>query len=310
MSAPASAEGSTKALRIRLEGGLGNQLFQYAAARSGAARLGCPLEVAVIGAPAAPNETPRDFALDWLVPRGALVAGDGPGRLARRLMRAFPRAVPKGSFVEAGFAYDPRILDIAPGTTLMGYFQSWRYFDDRADALRTEIARAAPRSAWLEETAQTLSSQGPWTAVHIRRGDYANARNAAFHGLLGPAYYARALEQVREHAPDCAHGPIVVVSDEPAVASAMLTDTLHGRRLTLVEPPPQSHPMESVMLMAQASAIVTANSSFSWWGAWLAGPAATVVSPGTWFRGARHDEGDLRPPSWMTAPSDFMSTHA
>lgn len=303
MTAPASAERSDEALRIRLEGGLGNQLFQYAAARAAAARLGCPLEVAVIGAPATPNETPRDFALDWLVPPVALVAGDGPGRLARRLMRAFPRAVPKGNFVEAGFAYDPRILEIAPGTTLMGYFQSWRYFDDCASELRAEIVQAAPSSAWFDETAASLAALGPWTAVHIRRGDYANARNAAFHGLLGRGYYATALEQVRRHVPE---GPIVIFSDEPTVARAMLTDATGPWELVLVTPPPSSHPMESVMLMGRASAIVSANSSFSWWGAWLAGPAATVVTPAPWFKGAGHDERDLRPPSWLTAPADFL----
>lgn len=291
------------ALRVQLEGGLGNQLFQYAAAHSAAIRLGCSLKVAVAnGRGLISKETKRSFALSWLVPPVEVVGHDGPGRLVRRIARAYPRATPRGLFIECGFSYDRRILNIQPGTTLIGYFQSWRYFSDCEDDLRTQISRAAPRSSWFEETAHSLASIGQWTAVHIRRGDYTLKRNSTFHGLLGPAYYQSAVDEVRRHIPN---GPLVVFSDEPSCASSVLHWLPDD--VIVVRPVELNHPMESVMLMAGASAIITANSSFSWWGAWLAGPHVPVVCPATWFKGARYDEADLRPPSWTTVPSDFIA---
>jgi hypothetical protein len=303
MSAP--ADRTEVAITVRLMGGLGNQLFQYAAARATALRLECPLYVdASNRSKAAQNKDSRNFALEWLVPPGDLVGGSHrmPGRLRRQLIHAVPQATPRGIFIESGFAYDPRLLDVQPGTTLFGYFQSWRYFADFATELRNEIVQAAPRSAWFDDTIDSLSSLGDWTAVHIRRGDYTTARNEAFHGLLGPQYYQRAIEATGECVPD---GPVVVFSDDPQYALTILEDC--RREVIVLHPPDQSHPMESIALMARASAVITANSSFSWWGAWLAGPSVSVVCPSDWFRGASHDEADLRPPPWTMAPSDFVA---
>lgn len=298
-----SVRDRTEPLRIQLAGGLGNQLFQYAAAHAAALRLGCTLEVeVVISDTGAPDQNSRAFALQWLVPNDRVVVGVRPVRLVRRLMRTFPRAVPPGTFVEAGFPYDARILAIRPGTTLIGYFQSWRYFADCADLMRSELLQSAPRSPWFDDTAAELADLGDWTSVHIRRGDYTTARNSAFHGLLGAAYYRAAIVEVSRILP---HGPLVVFSDEPESALSILQDT--SRNVVLVQPPEDAHPMESIRLIAGASAIITANSSFSWWGAWLAGPDTPVVCPSRWFNGAGHDERDLRPSSWSTAPADFTA---
>lgn len=296
-----TARDRSEPLRIQLVGGLGNQLFQYAAARAAALRLGCTLEVEVVMAdPAAPGQTSRAFALQWLVPDDGIVGGVRPVRLIRRLMRTFPRAVLPGTFVEAGFPYDPRILAIRPGTTLIGYFQSWRYFADCADLVRSELLRSAPRSPWFDDTAAQLADLGDWASVHVRRGDYTTARNGAFHGILSAEYYRAAIADVSRHLP---HGPLVVFSDEPESALSILQDT--SRNVVLVQPPEDAHPMESISLMAGASAIITANSSFSWWGAWLAGPDVPVVCPNRWFKGAKYDERDLRPASWLSVPADF-----
>jgi hypothetical protein len=299
-----TARDRAPSLRVQIEGGLGNQLFQYAAAHSAAIRLGCSLTVEVAGAAAfAFRGTPRDLAIEWLLPHGTVIGQSRPRGLVRRILRAYPRAAPRGLFIESGFSYDSRILTIRPGTTLIGYFQSWRYFADCEEAVRTGIHRAAPRSPWFDETARSLDALGDWTAMHVRRGDYTLARNAAFHGLLGPAYYRSAVEQVRRRIP---HGPLVVFSDEPASALSALCEL--SEDVIIVRPTEDAHPMESIMLMSRASAVITANSSFSWWGAWLAGPDVPVVCPAAWFRGARHSEDDLRPPSWTTAPSDFQGS--
>ncbi|MDP2014738.1 MAG: hypothetical protein Q8L05_10990, partial [Actinomycetota bacterium] len=74
----------------------------------------------------------------------------------------------------------------------------------------------------------------------------------------------------------------------------------------LIEPSPHVHAMESIGLISQASAIITANSSFSWWGGWLADPQnSTVVCPRPWLNEGAMDERDLRPPQWLTVDAGF-----
>lgn len=301
MSEP--ADRAAGAVTVRLMGGLGNQLFQYAAGRAAATRLGVDLLVDTgFLAATRGSETHREFALQWLVPSEDVVRSTTTGMLGRvgdRLRRTLHRECSPRVFTEAGYSYDPRILDVAPGSTVIGYFQSWRYFEAIAPALRNDVLAAAPRSSWFTSTLEQLDADGPWTAVHIRRGDYLLARNAAYHGLLSPDYYERALAQID---PAGSHR-LVAFSDDPESVPGVLRERADDA--VIIDPPSQSSPMESLALMSRASAIVTANSSFSWWGAWLAGPQASVACPLPWLHGAGLDEGDLRPPWWQSVGSDF-----
>ena len=292
----------TDGITIRPMGGLGNQLFGYACGNATAARLNCPLYVdigAFTNQPA--GETARSFELGWLIEVGQ-VQESSPvlprSRLLRAARRRLPLLAPPDQFTERSFAYDERIESIRPGTTLNGYFQSWRYFDSIADELRSRIAATAPRSTWFDSQRGDLVEQGPWTAIHVRRGDYALAKNAKYHGLLGPNYYRTALATLRDNGVD---GRVVVFSDDVDAARQLLgVDSTNAH---FVDPPTGTHPVESIRLMAGANAIITANSSFSWWGAWLADPTSTtVIAPDPWFTGAGYDERDLCPPQWVRLP--------
>ena len=296
------AERPTDGITIRPMGGLGNQLFGYACGKATAARLGCPLYADISAfANQPPGETPRTFELGWLVEAG-LVQETTPrpprSRLLRAAQRRLPLLAPPGQFTERSFAYDDRIESIGPGTTLNGYFQSWRYFDSIADELRAGITAAAPRSPWFVSQHADLAEQGPWTAIHVRRGDYTLAKNTEYHGLRGPDYYRTALATLRGKGVD---GTIAVFSDDVDAARELLGDA--AGQAAFIEPPAGTDPMESILLMSGAQAIITANSSFSWWGAWLADPATTtVVAPDPWFTGAGYDERDLCPPQWVRLP--------
>jgi len=306
MSAPAEArfEGITASLM----GGLGNQLFQYAAARSVAHRLNCPvfvdtsrLGVSLVG------DTAREFALEWLVnPMQVVLSGRvaNVSRIARRFVAKVVPITRSGIFHEAGFPYDDRVSGIRLGTTLIGYFQSWRYFDDIASSLRTEFHQKAPRSPWFDSVTHEFENSGPCIAVHVRRGDYLRSNNPAYHGLLGPDYYKTALEVLSTSG---VSGRLAVFSDEPDLALQVLGD--RGRDAYVVRAPQDAHPMESIALMSRCSAVVTANSSFSWWGAWLADPAlTTVVSPAPWMANPLLDDRDLRPTNWLAVSADFRES--
>lgn len=290
-------------ITIRPVGGLGNQLFAYACGREVSQRLDCPLYVD-LGNYLFPvsGETPREYQLDWLVPADNVLRSPsrlGSSRIVRGLQRRIPLLVPSNEFREQSFTYDERILHVQRGCRLTGYFQSWRYFPNVGPALRADLIRSAPVSEWSTRTIVELDQLTPWTAIHVRRGDYALAANAAYHGLLGDDYYRDALSALSDAGVD---GPLVVFSDDDAAAADVLGAAAADAHF--VRAPRDSHPMESIALMSRASAIITANSSFSWWGAWLADPDRTVtVAPTPWFREGLHDERDLCPPQWLRRPS-------
>ena len=294
-------------ITVRLRGGLGNQLFQYAAGSAVAYRLDCPLFVETAEfAAVLPGDTPRTFELEWLIDRAHVLVGSTPG-VSRRILRRAVRQVslPLGPrrFSEASFAFDPRIEDVKVGTTLEGYFQSWRYFTSVEDSLRIRLRSAVPRSPWGAQMEKELASRGPWIAVHVRRGDYLKPRNSSYHGLLGASYYETALSKLSLRGCDFR---VVAFSDDPDAALELFG--AQASSVETVRPPAESNPAESMLLMSQAGAIVTANSSFSWWAGWLADPAAsTVVCPVPWFSQAGADESDLRPPTWVAIDADFTS---
>ena len=299
-----SERADVEPITAEIVGGLGNQLFIYACARAVATRVNSPLrfDVSLLAQPAA-GETPRLLALDWLIEADQILpvtARTPSSRLIAKLKRSLALPESAQNFRERGFGYDSRIRQVKAGTRLFGYFQSWRYFDDIASPLRAELLAKAPRSDWGRAEESLLAGLGDWTAVHIRRGDYTKPVNADHHGLLDADYYERAIEQMRTRN---ASSTLVIFSDDPSAAQSLLAHV--DARMHFVEPADTSHAMESVLLMSKASAVVMANSSFSWWGAWLADPTSTpALAPTPWFKQALSD-ADIYYPSWSLLDSRF-----
>lgn len=289
---------------VRLVGGLGNQLFIYAAGRAVAERLGCPLliDISAFGK-AGRGGTERRFELNWLTPEDSIIRGHDlslPTQVMFRLSKLTSRRSGRRRFHEAGFHYDPRISDVKRGTLLTGYFQSWRYFTSIEQDLRAEILQKAPVSEWSYATRESLKCVEPWVGIHVRRGDYVQARNRAHHGLLSTDYYKNAL--VRLVADRSL--PLVVFSDDPEGARALISPIATIDHL--IVPPSNVDPIESLVTMSQASSLAIANSSFGWWGAWLGGTrCAPIIAPDPWFAHNHTRQADLYLPAWQTLPSTF-----
>ena len=297
----AHAEASS-AVTIRLAGGLGNQLFGYGVGRATAQRLRCPLLLDISSySNQTMGVTPRDFELNWLADSSQITNSiriQAKSRLMENVYQRIPLLAPKNQFIERSFAYDPRIELVKPGTTLVGYFQSWRYFDAIGDELRNLVTHATPKSPWFEVQSRALNAMRPWIALHVRRGDYTMPGNSRYHGLLNSDYYRSALSVIRSESID---HQLVVFSDDIHEARKVLGEESEGA--LFIEPPIGAHSMESISLMSQADSVIAANSSFSWWGAWLANPGTTkVIVPTPWFTGAGNDERDLCPPHWVRLP--------
>lgn len=308
--APSEAvEGRRPAIVVRLQDGLGNQLFQYALGQGLAARLGAPLEfdLSWYQNPVDPVQK-RPLALREFAVRGTFfpagtyshywlrpgLAGRLWWRIEQRLlpipMRRFVEQRP-GDLLRRGRMFDPDILRVRPGTYLSGWWISPRYFEGTEAALRRDLAlRAAPTAAarrWIDAIRARNA-----VAVHVRRGDYLKHPEI---GALGAAYYARAFDAIRTRVADPSY---FVFSDDIPAARAMLRET--SMPFEAVELEPDASPAQDLMVMAACRHFVIANSTFSWWGAWLSqAPGKTVVAPQYWYAGARVRMPDVYPPEWI-----------
>ena len=284
-----------KQIVVALEGGLGNQMFQYAAGRAMSLRTGRPL---VLDLRQLLGHGQRAYGLgDFQLGEGIKLLAEGPPVRSGRLQRLIRRITSgEQTFREASFTYDERIRSVEAPVRLEGYFQSERYFAEAADALRSELRPRPELAAEIEAIAERLLPSGPCVSLHVRRGDYTNPATMAVHGLLIPDYYERALRAVTERVGQVT---VCVFTDEPAWVRANLRLPAETRFLS-------EHTrtaLQDLVLMSRCSHHITANSSFSWWGAWL-NPRAdkVVVTPKQWFQPAAGlDTRDLRPASWLKA---------
>lgn len=286
----------------RLIGGLGNQMFQYAVARALADRIGSEVALDVSGFA---NYSVHRYGLDDMRVR-ARVRGDvtpaevkEPGPLARkaqalwrRISTSVPAAVP--TYRERSFGFDPGVLEQRAPVVLEGYWQSEKYFRDLGDAIRRDFTPVAEPDA--ANRAMLDRIQGTCAvSLHVRRGDYVtNPQAAAFHGSCSPEYYRQAVDRIADRA-----GPLTlfVFSDDQDWVRA----NMHFAHPSVhVDCNPAARGVWDMHLMKNCRHHVVANSSFSWWGAWLnPWPGKMVVAPGRWFTDASIDTSDLIPSAWI-----------
>ena len=256
-----------------MRGGVGNQLFIYAAARALALRNGA--ELWLDARSALDNDPQRAYRLDAFAIAGRLApAGSffvSTPRWRRTPIRFASRLLPyrRRSYIEQPWArFVPQLLTlrVAGDVYLDGFWQSEAYFAGCADTIRRELTfRHAPDAA----NAATLDriQHAESIAVHCRRGD-----NAVY---LPERYYSAAAGLV---ATQCAAPRFFVFADDREWARAHLS--LPGSVEHVCHNTAPGGECEDLRLMAACRHIITANSTFSWWGAWLgARDGRLVVCP-------------------------------
>jgi Glycosyl transferase family 11 len=291
-----------EAVIANLIGGLGNQLFQYAAGRAIAHRLGVPLLLDVSGF--AQYEL-RRYELGDLCIRGRVATEDELAHsgistksptLLRRFSKALGLARPANLFKEGSFAYDARFEQVVSPVYLSGYWQSERYFLEIADLLRTELSLNQPVNAVNEQIAAQIRDAGASAvSLHIRRGDYVNnPQTAQYHGVCSLDYYRAAVDCIAERVPD---PHFFVFSDD----HAWVSDNFKlDQSMTMVDVNDADRGVWDMALMRGCRHHVIANSSFSWWGAWLNNSKGKVViAPKRWFNDSTIDTKDLIPSAWV-----------
>lgn len=285
---------------VALQGGLGNQLFEYAAGVALAQRLGVELclDVSSYDDPRMRHYALAPFALPERVERLDVTPwsrGTWPDRMYRALARRLGiRRCGLPVFAEREPGFDTRFGDLRAPVLLDGYFQSPDYFAEIADAIRIRIAlpknMSVASASVLRQIEQTES-----LCMHVRRGDYVSNKSFnQFHGVCGLDYYLQALPLA---VAGMAMPHAFVFSDDPEWVKA----NVHlPCAVTVVDVNAEDAAHEDLWLMAACKRFVIANSSLSWWAAWL-GRASDkiVVAPRQWFANGTPEPYRLIPENWI-----------
>ena len=152
-------------ISARLLGGLGNQLFIYAAALAQAERLKVPLTLL---SNHSAGSSSFSLELDSFKHAGCIIqTRESPSRWWRAVNRGTRRRT--NLFVETSFEYDAEIEQVQPGVELRGYFQSWRYFTKIEERLRSDLLDRTPATPWLTDWSHRVAAEGRTIAIHVRR---------------------------------------------------------------------------------------------------------------------------------------------
>lgn len=266
----------------RIVGGLGNQLFCYSAARRLALISGAELVIDDISGFARDYIYQRQYQLDHFNIAGRKASAAErlePFARVRRYVERFRnrrRPFEERTYIQQeGIDFDPRLLRVkASGTIyLEGYWQSEEYFKDIEATIRSDLEINPPTDQ--TNLAVLACIQGCLAvAVHVRFFDVqggANVNNAS------SAYYERAIANIEDHF-DGAH--YFLFSDRPVEARGLLP--LPDERVTCVSHNHgDSNASADLWLMSNCQHFIIANSTFSWWGAWLAkNETKHVIAPG------------------------------
>lgn len=298
---------------IEVEGGLGNTIFQYAAGRYLAKRIGT--EVLVSTKHLEKAKANHGFYLTNIFPDIKFQDDDSLERFPiwNWIRENFERVLNGLALRNRGFAkictvffrtyrshvlgFDVNLDTIKDPVNLRGYFQTWKY----AQSLIGQdgfVPKLENPSIWYSEMYENAMEVHP-VIMHVRRGDY--QVHGDKYGLLSHAYYLNALKIIPE---ELRNNPIWVFSDDINLAKEMLENGLPLNTLW-IDPPRISNPSESFMLMTLGYAHIIANSTFSYWAAQLSLTSQIVIAPKKWFKSMK-DPQDLINPSWQLVESDWI----
>lgn len=292
---------SSRAVWVKLDGGLGNQMFQYAFGRMLADSKGCDLVLDASGlGHALVGVTPRVYAMRPFNLR-AKIYSEAPkiSNFQLKLLRRIPLLAGwVGVYSEKGHDYDPGAVS-ENGFYWVGYWQSHKYLQASPRKLFEDFSPQLPLS---DSACKFIKGLNPSTAVmlHVRRGDYVKLASAAqHHGVMSLDYYKKAVNQCLLEVPDAS---LYIFSDDIEwCRNASLVN--HASRVTYVESDSRRGDWEDLWMMSHCGHHIIANSSFSWWAAWLADQRygvreRKVWAPQRWFLTEDVNLEDRFPAHW------------
>lgn len=286
----------------KIIGGLGNQMFQYAVGRAVSLKLGQTLLLDV--SDFSTYELHHGFELQRVFNCQAATAGkaDVQGVLGWQYSPAIRRLVVKKRLrlvrrpslvIEPHYHYWPGIEDVPLNCYLDGYWQSEKYFAKSESVLRSDFTFTNGLTGKNIDIVEQIDRHNA-VSIHVRRGDYAtNMVTNATHGLCSLDYYQRAIEYIRERV-ECPH--FYIFSDD---IRWVRNNLAVAEPCVYIDHNQGTESYNDMRLMSLCRHNIIANSTFSWWGAWLNSRAnKIVIAPHKWFAN-NYDISDLYPRGWV-----------
>lgn len=286
---------------VNIIGGLGNQMFQYAAARALSLRSKLPLKLQISEFQ---DYDLRDFELHVFNIEENIASIEEINELKyqkcsffkRNYLKMRKKSLPLSTsfYPEPHFNFDSHFIKINSSKLVSGYWQSEKYFSDFEDTIRKDFSLkkelSAASSNFLE---QIINSNA--VSLHVRRGDYVTDKTTnSVHGTCDLDYYTKAVTLLAEKYKELS---LYIFSDDIDWVKDNIKFDLTTIFVELADNIPDC---EEMYLMSQCKHNIIANSSFSWWGAWLnSNVDKTVIAPVKWFNDSSIDTHDLIPAKWI-----------
>jgi len=263
---------------VKIIGGLGNQMFQYAYAKALQER---GYEVKIDISAFESYKLHGGYQLDkYKIDLETSIKKENDkfyknsiiSKILRRVDLDFSKKIEEKSLL-----FDSNLLSVEDDNYIEGYFQSEKYFRDIREILLKQFIINQEVSNYTKELENQIKNSQNSCSLHIRRGDFVNTTNISLHGTCAVEYYKNAMKFLESKVENLNHfifsDDIEWVKENLAIENAIYVDSKE-RRL----------PHEDIYLMGLCYYNIIANSSFSWWGAWLnQNEAKIVIAPKRWF---------------------------
>lgn len=297
----------------RLRGGLGNQLFQYACGRALSLRNKDILKLDIEGyarALAGGTDTPREYSLSHFSIQENIASVEEIYALKYPfgiISKGF-RFMNIKIFRKFNVGFDARLIENLSkkkSVYLDGFWQTEKYFEDCIDIIRRDITLKSPMGAPAAEIGACITKNRSQNikniSLHVRRGDVRiGGIGNAYFGICTPDYYKKAFDYIANEAKSmkisATQFHVFIFSDEPKWVEENIQipysfTTVSGRGIP---------DYEELVLMSVCDINIIANSTFSWWGAWLnTNKDKLVISPSEWITRTKKQHIDTIHPSWI-----------
>jgi hypothetical protein len=287
---------------VKLQGGLGNQMFQYAFGKMLATKYGVPLALDLeflLDRTPRENFVFRNYDLDIFTVSPAIITPEEKNKLLQKPSNFIQRFTKNkyNTFVEKQFNFDETVMSIGPHTYLDGYFQSEKYFVHFKDEIKKEFTFKQGFSELEKNLYQEIKSKNA-ICVNFRRADYVNVQASAdMHGVVEMEFYKLAIETI-ESKVDRPH--FYIFSDDIEWCEQYFKLDLP---CTFVDYRYKGEKFASYFqLMIACKHFIIPNSTFAWWAAWLSEtPNTIIITPSRWFanEAMQAQATDIIPERWM-----------
>jgi hypothetical protein len=278
---------------IKLQGGLGNQLFQYAFGRMLTNKNNTEL---VLDNTNYPKDKLREFNLHHFNIKARLI-NDKENIKYNSKVNKLIRKIKRFIKPHQAYTFNIKELNKKDNSYIEGYWQSQKYFYPIEKDIRKELTLKNHPSKTFQSEYKLIQSCPVSVSIHIRRGDYANNPDITkIFGLCDLNYYKKAIEIINSKYQNCT---FFVSSDDTKWAKENIPNIIDKNTVHYVSNPDLSD-YEELVLMSKCHHQIIANSSFSWWAGWLnENKNKTIIAPQKWMANPKIKTPDIIPDKWI-----------